>query len=101
MWRLDGPQGNESAKIRFDVLPYCAKGGLDVGCGPVKVWTQMIGLYSCADTALFGIPMKPDMRIADATKLRQFADASMPCVFSAHLLEHIVDYQDALVHRVS
>ncbi len=96
MWRPDGPQGNESAKIRFEVLPYCAQGGLDVGCGPVKVWTQMIGLDSCADTALFGIQMKPDMRIADATKLRQFADASMPCVFSAHLLEHIVDYQAAL-----
>lgn len=95
-WNPDGPQGNESAKIRYDVLNYCAKGGLDVGCGPAKVWPQMIGLDSCADTVLFNIPIKPDMRIADATRLRQFADGSMPCVYSSHLLEHIVDYQAAL-----
>lgn len=95
-WNPNGPQGNESAKIRFDVLPYCAQGGIDVGCGPAKVWPQMIGVDSGIDTALFGIAMQPDMRIKDATRLRQFADGSMPCVFSSHLLEHIIDYQAAL-----
>lgn len=95
-WKADGPQGNESDKIRFDVLPFCAKGGLDIGCGPHKVWPQMIGLDSGADTALFNIQMRPDMFIKDATNLRQFSDASMPCVFSSHLLEHIIDYQAAL-----
>lgn len=95
-WKPDGPQGHESAKVRYDVLPYCARGGLDVGCGPAKVWAQMIGVDSGADTALFNIQMRPDMRVKDAASLRQFADGSMPCVFSSHLLEHILDYQGAL-----
>lgn len=95
-WFLNAPQGHESAKVRFDVLPYCAAGGLDVGCGPAKVWPTLVGLDSGIDTALFGIQMKPDMVIKDATRLAMFADNYMPCVFSSHLLEHIVDYQAAL-----
>ena len=96
MWSADGPQGNESAKVRFEVLPYCARGGLDIGCGPAKVWPAMIGVDSGKDTALFGVYMRPDVVVKDASRLRQFADASMPCVFSSHLLEHIEDWQAAL-----
>ena len=95
-WFLNAPQGDESGKVRFDVLPYCANGGLDIGCGPSKVWPTMVGIDSGVDTQLFGIQMKPDMLVKDAAKLSMFADDHMPCVFSSHLLEHIADYQGAL-----
>lgn len=95
-WFINAPQGDEASKVRFDVLPWCAQGGLDVGCGPKKVWPTMVGVDSCIDTALFGIPMAPDMRVKDAAKLPMFASDFMPCVFSSHLLEHIEDYPAAL-----
>lgn len=96
MWRADGPQGFESDKIRYEVLPLCAQGGLDIGCGASKVWPMMVGLDSTKDTALFGVAMKPDMVVKDAARLPMFADGWAPCVFSSHLLEHIVDWQAAL-----
>lgn len=96
VWNVNDPQGNESAKVRFDVLPYMTHGGLDIGCGPTKVWPHLLGLDSGADTALFGIQMRPDMLIKDATRLPQLADGQQGCVYSSHLLEHILDYQAAL-----
>jgi len=96
VWDVRAPQGNESAKIRFEVLPYLTHGGLDIGCGPKKVWDHMIGLDSQADTALFGIEMKPDIAIVDAARLPLFADQSVGAVFSSHLLEHMADWQSAL-----
>lgn len=94
VWRLEDPQGNESAKVRFDVLPYC-KQGIDIGCGPNKVWPHLIGVDSGIDGTLFGIQMKPDI-VCDARKLTLFASGSMQTVFSSHTLEHITDYRAAL-----
>lgn len=94
-WRADGPQGNEARKVRFDVLPYLHS-GLDIGCGPWKVWPQMIGVDSAKDWELFGIEMQPDIKIKDATRLKMFADGSMQSVFSSHLLEHLPDTKAAL-----
>jgi hypothetical protein len=34
VWDARTSNGFESNKIRFEVLPYLAKGGLDIGCGP-------------------------------------------------------------------
>lgn len=95
VWRIDDPQGNEAAKCRFDVLPYLHS-GLDLGCGPDKVWPHLIGIDSQKDTNLFGIKMKPDMVLPDVSRLRMFADGSMQCVFSSHTLEHIPDHLAAL-----
>ena len=53
VWSPNGPQGFESAKVRYEVLPYLAKGGLDIGCGPAKVWPHLIGIDSGKDTDLF------------------------------------------------
>ena len=96
VWDPRAPQGYESDKIRFEVLPYLARGGLDVGCGPGKVWPHLIGIDSGKDTDLFGIAMKPDIVVRDASRLPLFADASAEAVFSSHLLEHIDDWQGAL-----
>ena len=95
-WLANAPQGHESDKVKLDVLRYCATGGLDVGCGPSKVWPHFVGVDSCKDTDLFGIQMKPDIVVSDATRLGLFADESMNCVFSSHTLEHIEAHVSAL-----
>lgn len=95
-WAADDPQGNEAQKVRFDVLPYIGKNGLDLGCGPNKVFPHFVGIDSGVDTKLFGTPMKPDLTLPDCAHLEVFADGVFDCVFSSHLLEHIVDYRAAL-----
>ena len=95
-WSPETSNGFESDKIRFEVLPYLARGGIDVGCGPKKVWPHLIGLDNGADTALFGVPMKPDMVISSADRLGIFADNAVDNVYSSHLLEHIADWHAAL-----
>jgi ADP-heptose:LPS heptosyltransferase/predicted SAM-dependent methyltransferase len=95
-WYADAPQGFESDKVRLDVLRYATKGGIDIGCGPKKVWPHFIGVDSGKDTDLFGIAMKPDIVVSTAERLALFADASMDCVFSSHTLEHIENHGAAL-----
>ena len=95
VWDIRAPQGNESAKVKFDVLPYCTA-GLDIGCGPTKVWPHLIGIDSGKDTDLFGIPMKPDIVVGDAKRMPLFADESVETVYSSHTLEHITEYRTAL-----
>lgn len=95
-WSLHTSQGFEADKIRFDVLPYLARGGLDIGCGPAKVWPHLIGLDSGKDTQLFGVAMKPDIVCTDASRLPLFANGAIENVFSSHLLEHIEDTAAAL-----
>lgn len=94
-WRADAPQGNESHKVRFDVLPYLHN-GLDIGCGPAKVWPHLLGIDSGRDTALFGIPVRPDLIVKDASRITMLADGCVQSVFSSHLLEHIDDHVAAL-----
>ena len=95
-WDPRTSQGNEAGKIRYEVLPFLAKGGLDIGCGAHKVWPHLIGIDSTKDSALFGVDMRPDLVVPDATRLPIFTDASAENVFSSHLLEHLDDWQGAL-----
>lgn len=96
VWDARHSQGFESTKIRYEVLSYLARGGLDIGCGPAKVWPHLIGIDSQKDTALFGIEMRPDLVVPDAGRLAIFSDASAENIFSSHLLEHIEDWHGAL-----
>ena len=95
-WSLETSNGFESEKIRFEVLPYLSRGGLDVGCGPKKVWPHLIGIDNGADTHLFGVQMKPDMVVSSADRLGIFADNAVENICSSHLLEHIENWQGAL-----
>lgn len=95
VWRLEDPQGGESLKCRWDVVPYIRGKGIDVGCGPHKILPHAIGIDSCKDVELFGVDMKPDLVCEDACKLA-IPDADLDFVFSSHLLEHIEDTQAAL-----
>lgn len=96
VWRREDPEGNEAAKVRFDVVPYIGTCGLDLGCGPVKLFEHFIGVDSCKETELFGIRMKPDIVVPDCSKMPLFGDRHSDCVFSSHLLEHIEDHKAAL-----
>jgi predicted SAM-dependent methyltransferase len=95
-WNLHTSNGFESDKVKFDVLPYLSRGGLDIGRGPKKVWPHMVGIDSGKDTELFGVSMKPDIMVPSAERLALFADESSDSVYSSHLLEHIENYRSAL-----
>lgn len=95
IWRATDPEGNESGKVKYDVVQYTRGTGLDIGCGPYKAFPHFIGVDNKADTALFGIQMEPD-NVADASYLPQVPDNRVDFVYSSHLLEHIQDYQEAL-----
>jgi ADP-heptose:LPS heptosyltransferase len=95
-WRSEAPEGNESAKCKYEVVQFTRGLGLDVGCGPHKFFPHAIGVDSKKDTELFGIQMEPDNVVEDASKLPQVPDGKLDFVFSSHLLDHIEDYRAAL-----
>jgi ADP-heptose:LPS heptosyltransferase/predicted SAM-dependent methyltransferase len=95
-WRAEDPQGAESAKVRFDLMPYMNGRVLDLGCGQFKVYPTAIGVDNKIDAKLFGIQIKPDVPVTTCERMPLFTDASADTVFSSHLLEHIVDYKGAL-----
>lgn len=94
-WRAQDPQGQESAKVRHELVPYVRGRCLDIGCGAEKVWPHFVGVDSFKDVHLFGTPVKADIN-ADAEDLAVFGSEQFDCVFSAHTLEHIEDYRGAL-----
>lgn len=87
-WRIDDPCGDETGKIRWELVQYTRGRGLDLGCGPSKAFPHFIGVDNYTDTQLFGIEMKPDV-VCNVTKLDVFGSASMDFAYSSHCLEHI------------
>lgn len=88
-WKLTDPQGCESMKVRWELVPYTRGKVLDIGCGPVKPFAHFIGLDNGTDEVLFGMKANPDVRIDDARKLDLWGSQAFDSVFSSHLLEHI------------
>lgn len=91
-WRIDDPQGNESWKIRWQIVEHTRGRGLDIGCGPQKTYAHWISVDNGQDSRLFNHQINPDVRVETAEDLSLFSSGSMDFVFSSHLLEHI-DYQ--------
>lgn len=87
-WRIDGPQGNESGKVKWEIVPYTRGRGLDLGCGMQKTFPHFIGVDNGKDGVLFGHQIHADVRVKSAAELPMFASGSMDFVFSSHLLEH-------------
>lgn len=87
-WRMNDPQGNESGKIKWEIVKWTRGRGLDLGCGMQKTFPHFIGVDSGKDGVLFGHPINPDVRVQTAAELPMFASGSMDFVFSSHLLEH-------------
>ena len=88
-WKAENTQGNESGKIKWELVKWTRGQGLDVGCGNYKPFGHFIGLDSGKDIQLFGHSFRPDLWISDAAKLDLFSSECMDFVFSSHLLEHI------------
>lgn len=93
MWRPTDPQGNESAKIKYELIRYTKGKGIDIGCGPWKVMSHVVGV----DNIPYGGEHGNNIT-SDCLALDFFAPGSMDFVFSSHLLEHIWDTQAALKH---
>lgn len=96
VWDAKAEQGEENAKIMWEIVPYTRGLVLDIGCGPHKTFPHFIGVDNRVDTKLFGVQMDPDLTVPDATELRLIASDSCDAVFSSHCLEHIKDYKAAL-----
>lgn len=91
MWTLDGPEGRESAKIKYEIVQYTRGRGLDIGCGTEKAFSHFIGYDSGHHFGKGAADI-----VGDASDLSIFADKSMNFIFSSHLLEHLEDYKAAL-----
>jgi predicted SAM-dependent methyltransferase/ADP-heptose:LPS heptosyltransferase len=89
VWKIDDPTGNESAKIRWEIVEYTRGRGLDIGCGPKKQFPHWIGVDNMIDNYLFSFDVKPDIRVDTAEDLSLFTSQSMDFVFSSHMLEHL------------
>ena len=50
VWRAEDPQGNEAAKVKWDIIPYTRGIVLDLGCGPHKAFPHFIGVDSGKDS---------------------------------------------------
>lgn len=92
VWRIDDPQGNEAAKVRWDLVPFTRGRGLDLGCGPFKAFPHFIGVDNGHHWGTEGA----DVAVKTCEDLSLFATQSMDFVFSSHLLEHIEDTKAAL-----
>ncbi len=89
VWTAETSNGNEAAKIRFEVLPYVRGLGLDLGCGPRKVFPHAVGI----DASIYpGSTLGPNF-CGDIADLAAFADGAYDFVFSSHALE---DQEDTL-----
>lgn len=87
-WRIDGPEGNETAKVHDRIAPFVSGRGLDLGCGPWKLEVPKTGQDFClgVDGAYLGQASCVDVT-CDVKKLDLFADESFDYVYSSHTLE--------------
>jgi ADP-heptose:LPS heptosyltransferase/predicted SAM-dependent methyltransferase len=93
-WDINAPQGNESGKIKWEIVPWTRGRGLDLGQGLQKTYPHFIGVDNGKDGTLFGHPICPDVRCKTAADLPMFASGSMDFVFASHLLEHFPLQED-------
>jgi predicted SAM-dependent methyltransferase len=95
VWRASDPEGDEAAKVKYDVVRYTRGAVLDFGCGPNKAFPTWLGVDSCKDTELFGIEMHPNLKVDlgdPAAIAAAFQTESVDAIFSSHTLEHIEDH---------
>ena len=86
-WTAETSNGDEAAKVRWEIAEYTRGRVLDLGCGTNKCYPHFIGVDN-GHHAQFGLRIKPDVFIKSCEKLDLFASQSMDGVFSSHLLEH-------------
>ena len=93
-WRREDPQGNEAAKVSWEIVKWTRGRGLDIGAGLSRTFPHFITVDNNVDVQLFGHAMpRPDLLVEDGGKLEMVASESMDFVFSSHMLEHVEDKQ--------
>ena len=94
-WRPEVPPdfAGEGNKIKYRALPYVKGLGLDIGCGPWKVFPHSIGLDG---EAYASYDNKGPNLVMDCRALPLFADGLFDYIFSSHFLEHVEDPQAVL-----
>jgi ADP-heptose:LPS heptosyltransferase/predicted SAM-dependent methyltransferase len=94
-WRPEVPAdfAGEGSKIKWRAAPYVKGLGLDIGCGPWKVFPHAIGLDG---QAYASVDNKGPNLVMDCRDLSLFADAAFDYIFSSHFLEHVADPQAVL-----
>ena len=95
VWRLEDPAGNESAKIKWELVPYTKGRGLDLGCGDAKPFKHFIGVDNGRAKQDYGLRVAANVHYS-CENLDMFGTRSMDFVYSSHLLEHIVDTRSSL-----
>lgn len=96
VWRANDPQGYESRKIRWEIVPYTRGKVLDLGCGSEKAFKHFVGVDNKHHEREAMMTVNCDVVVETCSDLRQFGSQSWDAVFSSHLLEHIEDYKSAL-----
>lgn len=92
-WTPDIPQGNESAKVKYEIVPYTRGKVLEVGSGPWRTFPHFITVDNMSE---WTGQWRPDI-ICDAAKLSIFSTGYFDAVFSSHVLEHFEDADAVLM----
>lgn len=92
-WDPKDKQGNESAKIKWEIVRYTRGTVLDIGAGTVKPWPHFISVDQKKENDFTSLMV--DIK-RDARNLAIFASNSIDAVFSSHLLEHLEDTASVL-----
>lgn len=89
-WKAEDPQGNEAAKISWEIVKYTRGRGLDIGAGLYRTFPHFITVDNNIDAQIFHHPMpRPDLFVDDAGSLDMLGPECMDFVFSSHMLEHV------------
>lgn len=72
-WRINDPQGNESGKVKYDIVPFTRGVVLDLGCGPFKAFPHFIGVDNGHHAKEFGWQFKPDFSVKTCESLNGVA----------------------------
>ena len=95
VWSPETSNGDESAKIRWELPEYTRGRVLELGCGPNKAFQHFIGVDNY-DHEKFGLKIRAEIKVNTCEKLDLIASQSCDAVFSSHLLEHIENFKGAL-----
>lgn len=91
-WKATDPQGNEAAKIAWEIVRWTRGRGLDIGAGLYRTFPHFITVDNNIDAQIFGHQMpRPDIFVEDACKLDVLASETMDFIFSSHMLEHVAE----------
>lgn len=98
-WKLDAPEGNETAKVKNRLAPFISGHGLDLGCGP---WTLPVA--KSAENSCLGVDagyapwgVEGAQLICDVQRLPMLASESFDYVYSSHTLEDMPTPEAVLV----